>query len=126
MQNPFKMGYEGVKAAIDAIHGKPVEKRIDTGVTVVTMDNFNDPRSRNCSSPSDPAMTNPPVSIIIPAFNQCGYCEACVASLRLHTPNPTTSSSSTTAPPTACPPSSMPSPAPPSSTAPSISASPAA
>jgi ribose transport system substrate-binding protein len=43
VQNPFKMGYTGVKAAIDAIQGKPVEKRIDTGVTVVTLENFNDP-----------------------------------------------------------------------------------
>jgi ribose transport system substrate-binding protein len=43
VQNPFKMGYTGVKAAIDAIQGRPVEKRIDTGVTVVTLENFNDP-----------------------------------------------------------------------------------
>lgn len=43
VQNPFKMGYEGVKAAIDVIQGKPVEKRIDTGVTVVTMENINQP-----------------------------------------------------------------------------------
>jgi len=31
------------EAALDAIAGKPVEKRIDTGVTVVTMENFNTP-----------------------------------------------------------------------------------
>ena len=43
VQNPFKMGYVGVKAAIDALEGKPVEKRIDTGVTVVTQENLNDP-----------------------------------------------------------------------------------
>ena len=43
VQNPYRMGYLGVKAALDAIAGKPVEKRIDTGVTVVTMENFNDP-----------------------------------------------------------------------------------
>ncbi|MBN2309575.1 MAG: ABC transporter substrate-binding protein [Candidatus Hydrogenedentes bacterium] len=43
VQNPFQMGYQGVKAAIDHIEGRPVEKRIDTGVTVVTMDNFNEP-----------------------------------------------------------------------------------
>ncbi|MBI2424139.1 MAG: glycosyltransferase [Candidatus Hydrogenedentes bacterium] len=29
-----------------------------------------------------------PVSIVIPAFNQCAFCQACVASLRLHTPEP--------------------------------------
>jgi ribose transport system substrate-binding protein len=43
VQNPFQMGYKGVKAAIDHINGKPVDKRIDTGVTVVTMENFNQP-----------------------------------------------------------------------------------
>lgn len=43
VQNPYRMGYLGVKAALDAIAGKPVEKRIDTGVTVVTMENFNTP-----------------------------------------------------------------------------------
>lgn len=43
VQNPYQMGYQGVKAAVDCLRGKPVEKRIDTGVTVVTMQNFNDP-----------------------------------------------------------------------------------
>ncbi len=43
VQNPYRMGYAGVQAALDAIAGKPVEKRIDTGVTVVTMENFNEP-----------------------------------------------------------------------------------
>ncbi len=43
VQNPFQMGYQGVKAAVDCIQGRPVEKRIDTGVTVVTMDNIDQP-----------------------------------------------------------------------------------
>ena len=43
VQNPYQMGYQGVKAAIDHLQGKPVDKRVDTGVTVVTMENFNDP-----------------------------------------------------------------------------------
>ena len=43
VQSPFRMGYEGVKAAIDHLEGRPVEKRIDTGVSVVTMENFNEP-----------------------------------------------------------------------------------
>jgi len=43
VQDPFKMGYQGVKLAVDAIEGRPVEKRVDTGVVLVTMDNFNDP-----------------------------------------------------------------------------------
>jgi ribose transport system substrate-binding protein len=36
VQNPFKMGYEGVKAVAMSIKGQPVEKKIDTGVEVVT------------------------------------------------------------------------------------------
>lgn len=43
VQNPYKMGYEGVKAAVLAIKGKPVPKRIDTGVTVVTREHLDDP-----------------------------------------------------------------------------------
>ena len=40
VQNPFKMGYLGVKSAVDVINGKEIPKRVDTGVTVVTMENF--------------------------------------------------------------------------------------
>ncbi len=51
VQNPFKMGYLGVKSAYDAIQGKPVEKRIDTGVTVVTSENLNDPEIQKLLTP---------------------------------------------------------------------------
>ncbi len=43
VQNPHAMGYQGVKAAIDAIEGRPVPARIDTGVAVVTQENLDDP-----------------------------------------------------------------------------------
>ena len=43
VQNPFKMGYDGVHTAIRVLNGEQVDKRIDTGVAVVTMDNLNDP-----------------------------------------------------------------------------------
>lgn len=43
VQNPYKMGFEGVKTAVAVKAGKKVPKRVDTGVTVVTKDNFNDP-----------------------------------------------------------------------------------
>jgi ribose transport system substrate-binding protein len=46
VQNPYKMGYEGVKAVVMAIKGQPVEKRIDTGVTLVTLDNLDDPKTK--------------------------------------------------------------------------------
>ena len=41
VQNPFNMGYLGVKTMVDSLQGKPVEKRIDTGVTMITPDNLN-------------------------------------------------------------------------------------
>ncbi len=42
VQNPYKMGYEGIKAAVAVIRGEKVPPRIDTGVSVVTMENFHD------------------------------------------------------------------------------------
>jgi len=38
-QSPINQGYLSVKAAVDHLNGKSVEKRIDTGITVVTKDN---------------------------------------------------------------------------------------
>ena len=43
VQNPFKMGYEGVKAAAMALRDKDVPERVDTGCCVVTSDNINTP-----------------------------------------------------------------------------------
>jgi len=40
VQNPFNMGYMAVKTAMLAANGEKVEKRIDTGSTVVTMENL--------------------------------------------------------------------------------------
>ncbi len=40
VQNPYAMGYEGVKTAVAAISGEEVEKNVDTGVTIVTQENF--------------------------------------------------------------------------------------
>jgi len=51
VQNPMAMGYLGVKALYDHLQGKPVEKRIDTGVTLVTSDNMNDPQIQELLQP---------------------------------------------------------------------------
>lgn len=40
VQDPFKMGYEGVKAAVASLQGETVPPLIDTGVTVVTVENL--------------------------------------------------------------------------------------
>ena len=41
VQSPFAIGELGVKAMIDTLIGKPVEKRIDTGVMMITPENIN-------------------------------------------------------------------------------------
>lgn len=43
VQDPLKMGYEGVKAIIDALNGKAVAKRIDTGVELITLERLEEP-----------------------------------------------------------------------------------
>jgi ribose transport system substrate-binding protein len=40
VQNPYKMGYTGVKALIDTLDGKKVDRRVDTGVVLVTKENL--------------------------------------------------------------------------------------
>jgi len=43
VQNPFNMGYLGVRTIVESLQGKSVEKRVDTGVTVITPDNLDAP-----------------------------------------------------------------------------------
>lgn len=43
VQDPLKMGYLGVMTLMQHLEGKPVEKRIDTGVSLVTKANMNEP-----------------------------------------------------------------------------------
>ncbi|MFS0779943.1 ABC transporter substrate-binding protein [Neobacillus sp. 3P2-tot-E-2] len=42
VQDPFGMGYKGVMNVIAKLEGKEVEKEVDTGVTAVSMENFED------------------------------------------------------------------------------------
>lgn len=53
VQNPFNMGYLGVKTMVDSILGKPVEQKIDTGVMLVTKENM--------STPDVQALLHPPL-----------------------------------------------------------------
>jgi ribose transport system substrate-binding protein len=43
LQDPVKMAYLGVKTMVSHLRGEPVEPRIDTGVTLATRDNMNEP-----------------------------------------------------------------------------------
>jgi ribose transport system substrate-binding protein len=51
LQNPFKMGYLGVKTAFEAIKGGKVEKRVDTGVEMLTKDNLDKPEMQELVKP---------------------------------------------------------------------------
>jgi ribose transport system substrate-binding protein len=44
LQNPFKMGEEGVKTVVAKIKGQPIEARVDTGVAVATPENMREPQ----------------------------------------------------------------------------------
>ncbi|HEX3071351.1 MAG TPA: substrate-binding domain-containing protein [Thermoanaerobaculia bacterium] len=51
VQNPFRMGELGVKTVVDHLLGKPVEKRVDTGVTLITPVNLDAPESQTLLHP---------------------------------------------------------------------------
>ncbi len=51
LQDPFNMGYLGVKTAVAVIKGDKFEKRIDTGITMATKDNVNDPKINTLLTP---------------------------------------------------------------------------
>jgi ribose transport system substrate-binding protein len=51
LQNPFRMGYAGVSTMVAHLSGKTVDRRIDTGVTLVTKDNMNQPEVRELLRP---------------------------------------------------------------------------
>jgi ribose transport system substrate-binding protein len=51
VQNPFAIGELGVKAMVDSLLGKPVEKRVDTGVMMITPENMNSAEAQKLLNP---------------------------------------------------------------------------
>ncbi len=51
LQNPMRMGYLGVKTMVESLQGKSVEKRIDTGATLITPETMDTPESKELLSP---------------------------------------------------------------------------
>lgn len=51
VQDPFRMGYQGVKTAYDVIQRKSVEPRVETEVVFVTAENIDDPNIVQVTSP---------------------------------------------------------------------------
>ncbi len=51
VQDPFRMGDLGVKTMVAHLQGKPIEKRVDTGVTLVTPANLDSAESQRLLHP---------------------------------------------------------------------------
>jgi len=51
VQNPFRMGELGVKTLVDHLQGKPIQKRVDTGVTLITPANLDTAESQQLLHP---------------------------------------------------------------------------
>ncbi len=51
VQNPLRMGYDGVMMMVKHLKGEQVPKRIDTGVTLVTADNMDQPEVKELIEP---------------------------------------------------------------------------
>lgn len=51
VQNPVRMGYLGVRTMVAHLQGRAVEKRIDTGVILVTRENMDQPEVRELLEP---------------------------------------------------------------------------
>jgi ribose transport system substrate-binding protein len=51
VQDPFRMGYDGVKTAFAASKGEKVAKDVDTGANVITKENMNTERSKELLTP---------------------------------------------------------------------------
>jgi ribose transport system substrate-binding protein len=51
IQDPFRMGYEGVKTALAASKGEKVPATVDTGVTAITKANMDTPKCRHLLDP---------------------------------------------------------------------------
>ncbi len=51
LQNPFRMGEDGVRTLVAHLDGREVEPRIDTGVTVATRETMDQPEVRALLSP---------------------------------------------------------------------------
>jgi ribose transport system substrate-binding protein len=51
VQDPYRMGYDGVKTALAAFKGEKVEANVDTGANLITKENMTSPRSQELLNP---------------------------------------------------------------------------
>jgi ribose transport system substrate-binding protein len=59
LQDPVNMGYLGVKTMVAHLRGQPVERRVDTGVRVITRAQMNEPEARELLRPDLSKWLNP-------------------------------------------------------------------
>jgi ribose transport system substrate-binding protein len=52
VQQPFMMGYLGVKTAVAKLQGKPVDQEVDTDVKIVTKENLETPEVKKLLNPA--------------------------------------------------------------------------
>jgi ribose transport system substrate-binding protein len=51
LQDPFNMGYLAVSTAVKVVRGEAVEPRMDTGSTLITKDNMQEPDNKRLLHP---------------------------------------------------------------------------
>jgi ribose transport system substrate-binding protein len=51
VQDPYRMGYDGIKTALAASRKEAVEKNVDTGANLITTANMNEPRAQELLNP---------------------------------------------------------------------------
>jgi ribose transport system substrate-binding protein len=51
VQDPYRIGYDGIKTALAASKGEKVETFVDTGANLITKENMNSPRSQELLNP---------------------------------------------------------------------------
>src|SRR5271166_3530973 len=51
VQDPYRMGYDGIKTALAASKGAKVAANVDTGANLITKENMNTPRSQELLNP---------------------------------------------------------------------------
>ena len=51
LQDPVNMAYLGVKTMVAHLRGETVDERVDTGVTLITRENMNEPRMQELLRP---------------------------------------------------------------------------
>jgi len=50
-QDPYRMGYDGIKTALAASKGEKVEAHVDTGANLITKENMGGARAQELLNP---------------------------------------------------------------------------